>query len=240
VSQSVKARLNNFRIGKPRAPVYLDAPAPAPIPAAGTAVDGTAVHGTAVAAGTDVHGMPLSEEELIAVGIDPAWLEVDKVVATRVDKRKQRKTQGSDGDDGEAGVEYLVKWRKLDYDACTWERAGFVAAEAPESLKRWRRFRRLDGGVDRDGDGEGSETVDAAAASGSGGDGGDASFQPWDAAPEWLKATGGDLHPYQVEGVNWLRHAHKVGKHVILADEMGLGKTVQTLVELYELNPLDP
>ena len=42
----------------------------------------------------------------------------------------------------------------------------------------------------------------------------------------------GDLHSFQVEGVNWLRHAHTIGKHVILADEMGLGKTVQTLAYL--------
>ena len=151
----------------------------------------------------------------------------------------------------------MVKWCKLDYEACTWERETFVTEEAPECLKRWRRFRRLDGGVDRDcadaggggsgegggGGGEGSDAAttgstaaaEAAGASGSGGVSAAASsgaFQPWDAAPEWLKRAGGDLHPYQVDGVNWLRHAHKIGKHVILADEMGLGKTVQTLAYL--------
>lgn len=33
----------------------------------------------------------------------------------------------------------------------------------------------------------------------------------------------GSLHPYQLEGLNFLRFAWEQHKHVILADEMGLG-----------------
>lgn len=33
----------------------------------------------------------------------------------------------------------------------------------------------------------------------------------------------GSLHPYQLEGLNFLRFAWEQNKHVILADEMGLG-----------------
>ena len=44
--------------------------------------------------------------------------------------------------------------------------------------------------------------------------------------PEYLQ---GQLHPYQLEGLNWLFHANHQGQHVILADEMGLGKTIQTI-----------
>lgn len=33
----------------------------------------------------------------------------------------------------------------------------------------------------------------------------------------------GSLHPYQLEGLNFLRFAWEQSKHVILADEMGLG-----------------
>lgn len=47
----------------------------------------------------------------------------------------------------------------------------------------------------------------------------------WHSTPEWL--TGGTLHPYQLEGLNWLYHKYCTGEAVILADEMGLGKTVQ-------------
>ena len=43
--------------------------------------------------------------------------------------------------------------------------------------------------------------------------------------PSWL--TGGVLHPYQLEGVNWLRSKWLARQNVILADEMGLGKTIQ-------------
>lgn len=53
--------------------------------------------------------------------------------------------------------------------------------------------------------------------------------------------TGGTLHSYQLEGLNWLVHSWQQRQHVILADEMGLGKTIQTIAYLstlqYALNP---
>lgn len=63
-------------------------------------------------------------------------------------------------------------------------------------------------------------------------------FQPtikFDRQPEYLDTTGGTLHPYQLEGLNWLRFSWAQGTDTILADEMGLGKTVQTAVFLYSL-----
>jgi len=198
--------------------------------------------------GTGSGGAHLSEEDLLAAKIDPAWLEVDRVLGTRVNRR-------SGGD-----TEYLVKWRKLDYDACTWEPAEFVEAEAGWAVERWRHFRRLEGGAacpsDGGDDGGGGGGVGGGIGTGgfggSGGGGGVSSsgsaaataaataasaaaaaaasepppFTPFTTTPEWLRSAGGDLHQYQVEGVNWLRHAHRIQKHVILADEMGLGKTV--------------
>ena len=47
--------------------------------------------------------------------------------------------------------------------------------------------------------------------------------------------TGGTLHPYQLEGLNWLVHSWQQRQHVILADEMGLGKTIQTIAYLSTL-----
>jgi SNF2 family DNA or RNA helicase len=44
--------------------------------------------------------------------------------------------------------------------------------------------------------------------------------------------SGGELHPYQLEGLNWLYHKHQVQDNVILADEMGLGKTIQAIAYL--------
>ena len=37
------------------------------------------------------------------------------------------------------------------------------------------------------------------------------------------------MHPYQLEGLNWLIKLHDNGINGILADEMGLGKTLQTI-----------
>ena len=55
--------------------------------------------------------------------------------------------------------------------------------------------------------------------------------------PDYIKVTGGTLHQYQLEGLNWLRYSWANGTDTILADEMGLGKTIQTisfLSSLYE------
>lgn len=57
----------------------------------------------------------------------------------------------------------------------------------------------------------------------------------FDRQPDYLDSTGGTLHPYQLEGLNWLRFSWAQGTDTILADEMGLGKTVQTAVFLYSL-----
>ena len=51
----------------------------------------------------------------------------------------------------------------------------------------------------------------------------------------FITATGGTLHMYQLEGLNWLRFSWAQGTDTILADEMGLGKTIQTIVFLYSL-----
>lgn len=53
--------------------------------------------------------------------------------------------------------------------------------------------------------------------------------------PEYMDETGGQLHPYQLEGLNWLRFSYANRVDTILADEMGLGKTIQTISFLYSL-----
>lgn len=50
-----------------------------------------------------------------------------------------------------------------------------------------------------------------------------------------LESGGGILHPYQREGVRWLRHSYYRGRNTILADEMGLGKTIQVIAMLFSL-----
>lgn len=53
--------------------------------------------------------------------------------------------------------------------------------------------------------------------------------------PPFINETGMQLHPYQLEGINWLRYSWGQGIDTILADEMGLGKTIQTVTFLYSL-----
>lgn len=53
--------------------------------------------------------------------------------------------------------------------------------------------------------------------------------------PNFVYETGMQLHPYQLEGLNWLRYSWGQGIDTILADEMGLGKTIQTVTFLYSL-----
>jgi SNF2 family DNA or RNA helicase len=53
--------------------------------------------------------------------------------------------------------------------------------------------------------------------------------------PSYITKTGGTLHPYQLEGLNWLRFSWSQRTNTILADEMGLGKTIQTISFLHSL-----
>lgn len=57
----------------------------------------------------------------------------------------------------------------------------------------------------------------------------------WEKQPDYIDDTGGQLHPYQLEGVNWLRYSWGNNIDTILADEMGLGKTIQTISFLYSI-----
>lgn len=47
--------------------------------------------------------------------------------------------------------------------------------------------------------------------------------------------TGGQMMPYQMEGLNWLLYNFHQKKNVILADEMGLGKTIQIIAFIASL-----
>ncbi|KAK7241885.1 chromodomain-helicase-DNA-binding protein [Aureococcus anophagefferens] len=101
-------------------------------------------------------------------------------------------------------------WAGLDYDDCTWEREADVAAAAPEAVAA---FDGLRAGLD-------TAAVAAFRRGARSRRAGGARAQP-----PWL--SGGDLHGYQLEGVNWLRSTFAARRNVILADEMGLGKTIQ-------------
>uniref|UniRef100_A0A3B3ZX05 Uncharacterized protein n=1 Tax=Periophthalmus magnuspinnatus TaxID=409849 RepID=A0A3B3ZX05_9GOBI len=164
------------------------------------------------------------EERFYRYGIKPEWMVIHRILNHSFDK---------DGD-----VHYLIKWRDLPYDQCTWEADDFeipeydshktlywdhreqilgedqrplvVRKEKKPSMDRSKREKPPD-----------TPIIDPTIKF---------DHQPW-----YINATGGTLHPYQLEGLNWLRFSWAQGTDTILADEMGLGKTVQTIVFLYSL-----
>ncbi|KAL6465084.1 hypothetical protein MHYP_G00274010 [Metynnis hypsauchen] len=164
------------------------------------------------------------EERFYRYGIKPEWMIIHRILNHSFDK---------DGD-----VHYLIKWRDLPYDQCTWEVDEFDVPDY-ESFKQayWdhreqmlgedqrplvvRKGKRPKEEVKRKDAPPETPVVDPTI--------------KFDQQPWYINATGGTLHPYQLEGLNWLRFSWAQGTDTILADEMGLGKTVQTIVFLYSL-----
>uniref|UniRef100_A0A4W4DYV5 DNA helicase n=1 Tax=Electrophorus electricus TaxID=8005 RepID=A0A4W4DYV5_ELEEL len=122
------------------------------------------------------------EEKYYRYGIKPEWMMVHRIINHSMDKK--------------GNYHYLVKWRDLTYDQCTWERDDL---DIPEF------------GIHK------APTI------------------KYEEQPDFVTVTGGTLHLYQLEGLNWLRFSWAQGTDTILADEMGLGKTIQTIVFLYSL-----
>ena len=145
-------------------------------------------------------------------GVRPSYMQIQRIVA-------HKRIRGNTTDC------YLVKWCDLDYDQCTWEiKGGRVSTQIDDwdehCMSYMRHRKRMLAPKDK---------------------------QPWmvakqepakryDEQPDYLSSTsGGKLHAYQLEGLNWLRFSWSQGTDVILADEMGLGKTIQTIAFLNSL-----
>uniref|UniRef100_A0A672TAQ3 Chromodomain helicase DNA binding protein 3 n=1 Tax=Sinocyclocheilus grahami TaxID=75366 RepID=A0A672TAQ3_SINGR len=158
------------------------------------------------------------EEKYYRYGIKPEWMIVHRIINHSVDKK--------------GNYHYLVKWRDLTYDQCTWEREELdipefsahktvywrhreeVMKEDPEKPRKMRKREEND-------DAPGTPVNDPTI--------------KYEEQPDFVTETGGTLHLYQLEGLNWLRFSWAQGTDTILADEMGLGKTIQTIVFLYSL-----
>ncbi|XP_011622141.1 CHD3-type chromatin-remodeling factor PICKLE isoform X2 [Amborella trichopoda] len=151
-------------------------------------------------------GSNTSEEDYVS--IRPEWTTVDRIIATRKDSEKR---------------EYLVKWKELSYDECTWE----VGSDISPFQSKIDRFYSLQSKADKKSKSKNSNrgTKEAKRKQ--------KDFQQFDKTPDFL--SGGSLHPYQLEGLNFLRFSWSKETHVILADEMGLGKTVQSIAFLASL-----
>ncbi|XP_050891252.1 CHD3-type chromatin-remodeling factor PICKLE isoform X2 [Lathyrus oleraceus] len=144
------------------------------------------------------------------VAIRPEWTVVDRILACR-------------GNDNEK--EYLVKWKELPYDECHWELESDISLFQAE-IERFNIFqsrtRKISYSKQKSMDNDDAELIKR-----------QKEFQQYEQSPEFL--SGGALHPYQLEGLNFLRFSWANETHVILADEMGLGKTIQSIAFLASL-----
>uniref|UniRef100_A0A7N8WVT6 Chromodomain helicase DNA binding protein 3 n=1 Tax=Mastacembelus armatus TaxID=205130 RepID=A0A7N8WVT6_9TELE len=160
------------------------------------------------------------EDKYYKYGIKPEWMMIHRIINHSVDKKGM--------------YHYLVKWRDLTYDQCTWERDDL---EIPDfKIYKANYWRHRDAIMKEDPDKprkirnrtqEGEEESPASPVT-------DPTIK-YEEQPDFVTSTGGTLHLYQLEGLNWLRFSWAQGTDTILADEMGLGKTIQTIVFLYSL-----
>lgn len=154
-----------------------------------------------------ISSMNSSEDDYVA--IRPDWTTVDRILACR------------DGDDGK---EYLVKWKELPYDECYWESESDIASFQQE-IENFNKIKSGRKGPLAKQKSSSHDVTDAKKKQ--------KEFQQYESSPVFL--SGGSLHPYQLEGLNFLRFAWSKQTHVILADEMGLGKTIQSIAFLASL-----
>lgn len=118
-----------------------------------------------------------------------------------------------ENDDGSGifQLKYLVKWRRLNYDECTWENANEIVKMAPQQVKDFQS-RSNSKILPQNSSTYGSQRP---------------KFEKLNAQPSFIK--GGELRDFQLTGINWMAFLWSKNDNGILADEMGLGKTVQTV-----------
>ncbi|EON96928.1 putative chromodomain helicase dna binding protein [Phaeoacremonium minimum UCRPA7] len=127
------------------------------------------------------------------------YTKVERVVAIR---------------DGDEGDEYLIKWKGLQYDECTWEAADLVSSHAQDKIDQF---------IDRSSRSWQSDRKEANPDTRS-------RMTKLEKQPSYIK--GGELREFQMKGLNFLALNWTRSNNVILADEMGLGKTVQSVAFL--------
>lgn len=172
------------------------------------------------------------EEKFYRYGIRPEWLQVHRVINHKTLR------------DGR--TMYLVKWRDLPYDQASWEFDDDsnefeitdikkaveyywdlrTAADAAFTGKKNKKGKSKKNKNDLSDDRRCTPPPDKPTVD---------PKKKYEFQPAYIDITGMELHPYQLEGINWLRYSWTHQTDTILADEMGLGKTIQTIVFLYSL-----
>ncbi|KAJ5698535.1 Chromodomain helicase hrp3 [Penicillium macrosclerotiorum] len=108
-------------------------------------------------------------------------------------------------------TEYLVKWKRLFYDSCTWESEDLISEIAQHEIDRF---------IDRSARVPVSDRMETNPDT-------RRPFERIQTSPDFLQ--NGELKDFQIKGLNFLAFNWVKDRNVVLADEMGLGKTVQTV-----------
>ncbi|XP_048580667.1 chromodomain-helicase-DNA-binding protein 4 isoform X2 [Nematostella vectensis] len=157
------------------------------------------------------------EARFYRYGVNPEWLQINRIMNHRVLK---------DGFE-----EFFVKWRDVPYSQSTWESPddpiNHQISDFKEYIKKYYAHRE---GYDKKIKAKKGKNKKSKKTLPTGD-----CKERYEKQPAYLDETGGKLHEYQREGLNWLRFSWAQGTNTILADEMGLGKTIQTISFLYSL-----
>ncbi|CAY68697.1 Nucleosome remodeling factor that functions in regulation of transcription elongation [Komagataella phaffii GS115] len=114
-------------------------------------------------------------------------------------------------EDGDSKLQYLCKWKRLNYDECTWEDANTIVKLSPDKVTHFQQRAN-------------SKTLPSLSASYGNNR---PKFEKLEVQPVYIK--NGELRDFQLTGLNWMAFLWSRNENGILADEMGLGKTVQTV-----------
>ncbi|KAG7216987.1 hypothetical protein INR49_001641 [Caranx melampygus] len=151
------------------------------------------------------------EEEFYRYGVKMEWLMLHRILNHSVDKKNN--------------VHYLIKWRDLPYDQSTWESEDMDIPEYDTYKQTYWNHRELMMGEEGRPGKKLKKPVKVKKAERPPANPVVDPTIKFDRQPDYLDSTGGTLHPYQLEGLNWLRFSWAQATDTILADEMGLGKT---------------
>ncbi|CAG5021763.1 unnamed protein product [Parnassius apollo] len=130
---------------------------------------------------------------------NPDYVEVERILDM---------SENQDPGNNTVVKHYLVKWKSLQYEDCTWELEEDIDVDKIQQFKTFSEIPPKEKWK----------------------------FKKRPSADNWVQLKesplykgGNTLRPYQLEGLNWLLFSWHNNRNCILADEMGLGKTIQSL-----------
>ena len=183
------------------------------------------------------------------------WFRVERIIGHRVEEVSDEDENNNNNDHKTIEQDqYLVKWKSLPYDQCTWENEDDISEKSfiedynmrshhwnstvfdkksNRSKGKYKNYSYEDE-IENDNNNDNnnpSNSNDPKSAE-----------KNENSSSSFIKLTepladksGNVLRPYQLEGLNWLRYCWQNGNNSILADEMGLGKTVQIVSVLNDI-----